>query len=179
MKAFLAAATTAVLVTVVPSLSQAQDTSGSSPIYGSLGYSQGGYEGPDLGAIQGRLGARVNKYVGGEAEIAVGVKDDHTTVAGARVDAELKHQAAIYGVGFLPVNPKTDVYARLGYGNTKVKASVPGAAATAEGDSINYGVGAQHVIDGKNGLRADYTRHDFRHDRGEVDSWSVGYVRKF
>jgi hypothetical protein len=178
MKTLIATVSTLVAMAAVPALAQAQSLPPST-VYGTLGYSQGRTDGVDVGAVQGRLGARVGQYLGAEAELAAGVNDDKTYVAGAPVDVELKHQAAIYGVGFLPVTPKADVFARVGYGETKVKASVPGASATDRQQSWNYGVGGQYFLDDANGLRADYTRHDFKDDGGEADVWSVGYVRKF
>jgi outer membrane immunogenic protein len=178
MKSLIAAASTLAVLSTVPALAHAQGL-GPTSIYGTLGYSQGRNEGVDLGAVQGRLGARFGQYVGAETELAAGVDDDKTYVAGAPVNVELEHQAAIYGVGFLPVTPKADLYARVGYGETKVKASVPGASATDRGESWNYGVGGQYFLDDANGVRADYTRHDFKKDAGEADVWSVGYVRKF
>jgi len=35
----------------------------------------------------------------------------------------------------------------------------------------------QYFFHGKNGVRLDYTRHDF--DENKVDARSVGYVRRF
>jgi len=147
--------------------------------YGSLGYSQARQEGVDLGAIQGRLGGRYGQHVGFEGELGFGVDDDKTWVAGAPVNIKLKSQIAAYGVGYLPVSPKLDLFARVGYGTSNIKASAAGASASDNADSWNYGAGAQYFLDGANGVRADYTRHDFTNDGGEADVWSLGYVRKF
>jgi len=178
MKSLIAAASTIAVLAAVPAFAQAQSLSPTT-VYGSLGYSQGRIEGVDLGAVQGRVGARFGQHFGAEAELAGGVKDDKAHVAGVPVDVKLEHQAAIYGVGFLPVTPKADLYARVGYGESKVKASAAGASATGDGDSWNYGVGGQYFVDDANGVRVDYTRHDFKDDGGEADVWSLGYVRKF
>lgn len=147
--------------------------------YGSLGYSHHDLDGADVGAIQGRLGARFNPYLGVEGELGFGVKKDDVNIGGVNGKAELKNSMAIYGVGFLPVAPNADLYARVGYGKSEGKVSIPGASADADGNSWNYGVGGQYFLDDKNGIRADYTRHDFEDDAGEADVWSVGYVRKF
>ena len=178
MKTLIATAAAFATLATVPAIAQAQNLSPTT-VYGSVGYAQARQEGVDLGVVQGRLGARFGQYLGVEGELAGGVKDDSTQVAGVPVDVELQHQAAIYGVGYVPVAPNADLYARVGYGETKLKASVPGASATGDGDSWNYGVGGQYFIDDANGVRMDYTRHDFKDDGGEADVWSVGYVRKF
>jgi hypothetical protein len=179
MKSLIAtAALAAIAAAVVPAAASAQTAAPGA--YGSIGYSAANQEGVDLGAIQGRLGYRFSPYLGVEGELAGGVKEDDTNIAGVPVDVKLEHQEAIYGVGFLPVAPNADLYARIGYGNTSLKVSGPGGvSATGDGDSWNYGVGGQYFFDDKNGVRADYTRFDFKDDNGEADVWSIGYVRKF
>ena len=47
----------------------------------------------------------------------------------------------------------------------------------------NYGAGMQYALNGKDGLRFDYTRRDFL-DRGpdnphDLDTYSVAFVHKF
>lgn len=178
MKSLIAtAAIAAIAAAAIPAVASAQETT--TGVYGSVGYNAADQDGVNIGAIQGRLGYRINPYLGVEGELATGVKDDDVNVAGVPVEVKLNHQAAIYGVGFLPVAPNADLYARVGYGTTEIKAKGPGGvSATGDGDSWNYGVGGQYFLDDKNGLRADYTRHDFKDD-GEANVWSVGYVRKF
>ena len=167
----------AAAVLAVPAVAAAQDTAVTG--YGSVGYSHHDLDGADVGAIQGRVGARFNPYLGVEGELGFGVKKDDVSIGGVNGKAQLKNSAAIYGVGFLPVAPNADLYARVGYGKSEGKVSVPGAIAKADGNSWNYGVGGQYFLDDKNGVRADYTRHDFEDDAGKADVWSVGYVRKF
>ena len=176
MKALIAAASTAAILIAAPAIASAQDAGPN--IYGTLGYAHTDTDDVNLGAIQGRVGARFG-YFGVEGELAGGVKKDSFNVGGTDVDVKLQHQAAIYGVGFLPVSPNADLFARVGYGESKIKVSGAGASASADGDSWNYGVGGQYFFDGANGVRVDYTRHDFTDDNGKADVWSVGYVRKF
>jgi outer membrane immunogenic protein len=166
---FAAAAAAAVLV-AAPAF--AQDAASSDvQWYGNLGYSLYNTDigDADLGAIQGRLGARFHRYFGIEGEAAFGVQDD--SIAG--VDVELDHSVALYGVGFLPVSDNFDLLARVGWGNTKVSA---GPLSDTD-DSLNYGVGAQWSWDKSNAIRGDYTRFDG--DDAEADVWSLSYVRKF
>ncbi|WP_374473187.1 porin family protein [Phenylobacterium sp.] len=180
MKALFAAASAAAIAMIAPAIAQAQ-TAMPSGLYGTLGYAQTDTNDVDLGALQGRLGWRANTWLGVEGEAAFGVKDDDVDLGGGvEADVELKHQLAIYAVGFAPLSENTDLLARIGYGTTKIKASAAGVSASEDGDSFNFGVGAQHHFDGMNGVRIDWTRHDFRDDgAGHADVWSIAYTRKF
>lgn len=176
MKTLIAATLVAASVAAIPALSHAQV---SPEYYGSVGYGATRADGADVGAIQGRLGAKLTPHFGVEGEVGVGVTDDKTYVAGVPVNVELKHQAAAYAVGYLPVTPNIDLLARAGYGTTKFKASSGGVSASESQDSWNYGVGAQYRLDEKNGLRADWTRSEFTNSKADADTLAVAFVRKF
>ena len=177
MKSLIALAATAAVL-AVPAMASAQ-TFAPTTFYGSLGYANASIDDVNLGAVQGRLGARFGQYLGVEGEAAAGVKEDSVTITGIKVDLKMKHEVAIYAVGFLPVNPQLDLLARVGYGNTKLEASALGSTAADDGDSWNYGVGGQYFFDDKNGVRVDYTRHDFKDSSDNADVWAVAYTRKF
>jgi predicted porin len=178
MKTLMSAALAALSVAALPALSHAQ-TSGPE-IYGTLGYAGSRADGADTGAVQGRLGAKLTPHFGVEGELSGGVKDDDIDTNGVRSNIEQTHQAAVYGVGFLPVTPNIDLLARVGYGNTQFKQNVAGVESKFDADSVNYGVGAQYKFDDKNGLRVDYTRQQFRdNDAADANVVSVGYARKF
>ena len=178
--ALIAAASLAAIATVVPAAAQAQDTTApNTGAYVNLNAAlvDGGQV--DLKAIGGRLGYRFMPYLGIEGELATGLKSDTDTIAGVRVNTKLKHTAAAYAVGFLPISPNTDILARIGYGTTKLRAKAAGISASDSVESVNYGVGAQHHFDGVNGVRFDYTRQDFNKSQGHANVWTVGYVRRF
>ncbi|MES2343699.1 MAG: porin family protein [Pseudomonadota bacterium] len=177
MKSLIALAATAAVL-AIPAAASAQSLSPTT-FYGSLGYANANIDELNLGAIQGRLGARFGQYVGVEGEVAAGVKEDSVTITGINVDLKLKHQVAIYAVGYLPLNPQFDLLARVGYGNSEIEASALGSTAADDGDSWNYGVGGQYFFDDKNGVRVDYTRHDFKDSSDNADVWAVAYTRKF
>jgi hypothetical protein len=178
MKALLIAASAAAVAALAPAAASAQIAYPT--FYGTLGYDDTSLDHIDLGAIQGRLGARFGRYFGVEGEVAGGVKSDKVNVNGTEVKVKLDHQEAIYGIGFLPLSPNFDLLARIGYGHTEGSGSVQGVSASAHGDSWNYGVGGQYSFDGVNGVRADYTRESFRGSgSGDANVWSVAYVRKF
>ena len=177
MKILIAAAAAALVAVPVAALAQDAPPTG---LYAGVGYA--GTDGGDinLGAIQGRLGYRANTWLGVEGELAAGVKDDKVSVGAITGKVNERHQEAIYGVGFLPLSGDTDLLARIGYGNTSVKASALGASQSADGDSWNFGVGAQHHFDGQNGVRVDYTREEFRDSgAGHANVWTAGYARRF
>jgi opacity protein-like surface antigen len=192
MKTLIATASAAAAFCVMPALAQAQEAP--TGVYGTLGYADAHSNSSDLGVIQGRLGYRVMPYAGVEGEAAFGVKKDDVDVSTALGDingrAELKHEFAAYGVGFLPVSPNADLLARVGYGTSRVKVSapaqtvggvaLPAASASDNQDSWNFGVGGQYHFDGKNGVRLDYTRQEFTKDSyGHADVYSVAYTRRF
>lgn len=175
MKALTTAAAAAVAaLAIMPAAASAQT---SPQAYGSLGYSHYDLDDVSLGTIQGRGGLRFGQYFGAEAELGAGVKGEEINVAGVNIDTKINHEAAIYGVGFLPIAPNADLFARIGYGTTEIEAEGAGVTAREDGSSWNYGVGGQYFFDDRNGVRADYLRKEF--DDGDADVWSVGYVRKF
>jgi hypothetical protein len=207
MKILFAAASAAALLAAVPAAAQ---TVGQPGLYGTIGYmhlstdlegdfDENGTEDSfdiDVGAVTGRFGGRFTPYLGAEAELSFGVRDSEDsqqfTVSGVTVDAdvsvELKNQFAAYGVGFLPVSPNADLFARVGYGRGEldgtVRVSGGGTTLTEELEGDNsfwaYGVGGQFMFDGVNGVRVDYTRYDIdEEDAGEFDAFSIAYVRKF
>ena len=178
MKTLVSAALAAVSVAAIPALSHAQTSS--PEIYGTLGYAGSRADGADTGAVQGRLGAKLTPHFGVEGELSGGVKDDNIDTNGVRSNIEQTHQAAVYGVGFLPVTPNIDLLARVGYGNTQFKQNVAGVDSKFDADSVNYGVGAQYKVDDKNGVRVDYTRQQYRdNDAPDANVVSVAYARKF
>lgn len=170
-------ATAALTLLAAPAMAQ---TVSNPQVTGSLGYTQLDADGADLGAITGRLNAKFNRYVGVEGEASFGVKDDDVSFAG--VDGKLSHEydAAAYVVGTLPISPNLEVFGRVGYGTTQIKADVAGFSSTEDGESVNYGAGANYFFDGRNGVRADWTRRDFTDDNGgELDTYGLSYVRRF
>jgi hypothetical protein len=180
--ALIAAVSLAAIAAIVPAVAQAQTATADTTNTGAYANLNGviAKDGSaSVGAIQGRLGYRFMPYFGVEGELAAGVKSDKDTIAGVTVDQKLKHEEAAYAVGFLPIGPDTDILARIGYGSTKVSAKAAGTTVSDSVPSVNYGIGAQHLFDGANGIRADYTYQDFTKGRGHANVWSVGYVRKF
>ncbi|MDI1327177.1 MAG: porin family protein [Brevundimonas sp.] len=170
-------ATAALTLLAAPAMAQ---TVSNPQVTGSIGYTQLDGDDADLGAVTGRLNAKFNRYVGVEGEASFGVKDDEITVGGVTGDLSHEYDAAAYVVGTLPISPNLEVFGRVGYGTTQIKADVAGFTATEDGESVNYGAGANYFFDGRNGVRADWTRRDFTDDNGgELDTYGLSYVRRF
>ncbi len=164
-------------LTLIAAPAMAQDRG---PVTGSVGYTHLDGDDASLGAITGRLGYDFNRNFGVEGEASIGVQDEDVTIAGVDGSIEHEYDAAVYGVAKLPVNENLELFGRLGYGTTSLKADVAGFTATGDGDSVNYGVGANWFFDGQNGIRGDWTRRDFQDDgAGEVDTYGLSYVRRF
>jgi hypothetical protein len=178
MKLMFVAASLAVAVACAPSLAQAQDTATDSGVYVNLGYARASQGGIHLDAIDARLGYRINKYVGVEGEGAFGIGGDDVRVGTASAHVKLSHEFAAYAVGFLPVAENADLFARIGYGTTKIKASALGAGASGSDESVNFGVGGQYHFDGVNGVRVEYTRFEYN-DGGHANLWGIAYAAKF
>lgn len=170
-------ATAALTLISAPAMAQ----SISNPQYqGSVGYTGLDIDGANVGAITARGGAKLSRYFGAEAELSVGVKDDDLNLGAVQGQVEHRYDVAAYGVATLPVTENFELFGRLGYGTTELKTSVPGASSSNSTESINYGAGANYFFDGQNGVRADWTRRDFRGQNGvEADTWGLGYVRRF
>lgn len=164
MKTLMIGASVAALLAIAAPVAANAETTW----YGNIGYAGVDADSVNLGAIQGRLGAQFNPNIGVEGEVAFGVKDDD--ISGVKV--KLNNEYGIYGVARLPVNDKFDVFARVGYARAEAKV----AGSSGSDDGVAYGAGAEYSFDGKNGVRADYTKYDFL---GDADVWSVSYVRKF
>ncbi len=165
-------------LTLIAAPAMAQDPA--SRVTGSIGYTQLHGDDGDLGAITARAGYDFTRNLGIEGEASCGVKDQDVMFGGVNTTLEHEYDAAVYGVAKLPVSDNFELFGRVGYGTTEVKASTAGFAATEDGESVNYGVGANYFIDGRNGIRADWTRRDFQEDNGgELDTYGLSYVRRF
>ena len=157
------------------------------PLYGTIGYTHYGaeIEGEELniGAVTGRIGGRLTPNIAVEGEGSFGVRDHEESASGLTASLSLNHQAIGYVVGFLPVSPTAELFARIGYGVTDLELELTGpgfsdSASESEG-TVAYGAGGQFFFDGLNGVRAEYTRYDFQDDGGDIDSVSIAYVRRF
>ncbi|MFZ5670094.1 MAG: outer membrane beta-barrel protein [Pseudomonadota bacterium] len=163
MKTLMVAAATAALALAAPALAQAQS------VYGNLGYASVDVDPVSLGAVQGRLGVRVNDNFAVEGEAAFGVAGDD--IAG--VDVDLDNEFGAFLVVLAPVGENTDIFARAGFASAEVDAGPLGSTSD---DGGAYGVGIQHFFGENDGFRFDYTHYEFG---GDADSWAIAWVHRF
>ena len=159
MKLKLALAAASMLVAPAFMSAQAQ----TSNVYVSGGYTQfEGDGGASLGGITSRVGVGFGPNFAVEGEGTIGVADDNGT--------ELDSEIGVFAVGKLPINPSFDIFGRVGVARIETS---PGG----DDDGLAYGAGAQWNLTSQDGIRGDWTRHDY--DAGEVDAYSLSYVRSF
>jgi len=159
MKLKLALAAATILVAPALMTANAQQSS----VYVSGGYTHfDGDGGAELGGITGRVGVGITPNFAIEGEASFGVSDDSGT--------ELDNELGIFAVGKLPISPSFDVFGRVGLARIETS---PGGSE----DGVAYGVGGTLNLSPVDGIRLDYTRHDY--DAGDVDAISLSYVRGF
>ena len=163
------AASAACALLTVPGLAQAETS-----FYTTIGY--GAVQADDgvdveLGAGQIRVGAKFNPFIAIEGEAAHGVNDDTDSASG--VEVKLNNQFGVFAVASYPFAERFEVFGRVGYSTAEYEASLAGVKQTESNDDFAYGVGATAFFSERNGVRLDYTNY------GDIDAWSVAYVRKW
>jgi opacity protein-like surface antigen len=189
MKALFGAAAVAALLIATPTV--AQDFSNQA--YLNLGYTNFALSEVDdqavgdadfnLGAVSARAGARLTNYFGVEGELGFGVRDQEEGSGLNKVTTKLNYEASAFVVGYLPVSPNAELFARAGVGTTDLEVEfgtgLGGGTVSGSENVLGLGVGGQYFFDGVNGVRADYTRYTGDDDSFDFDAVGVSYVRKF
>lgn len=153
------------------------------PVYAELGYvgltySENGV--PDIkpGVLRMLVGVEVHPNVAIEGMLGAGVKDDTVRLSGIDVKAKVDSS---YGFFIKPkINPTSDLtlFARLGYSNTRIKASAMGVSVSDSGGDASYGVGLSYAFT-KNAFAAvDYMSY-YNKDGVKIDGFSFGLGYKF
>ena len=123
------------------------------------------------GVPQQVVRTRLNRFVGVETE-TYGRPGPNLSQA-MRRDFERDRRPAAYGVAYMPVSPRAEVFARIGYGGSKSTFAGP------RDDSWKYGAGAQYRMNSRNGFRADYTRQGQPRSDIKANIFSFGLVSRF
>jgi hypothetical protein len=122
--------------------------------------------------LQGRESLRLGRHFRAEAEP---LPAGPALARGVQREQDLQPRGAAYGVAFLPISPKADVFARAGYGASDLRES-PGRGF--EG-GWKLGFGAHYSPNANADVRADFTHHDVRTSRIKANILSFGYARRF
>jgi hypothetical protein len=145
--------------------------------YGSVGYTHFDGDDVEVGGITGRLGYRFHPNFGVEGEATFGVQDDDVQVGAVNVNVELDTAFGLYGVGFLPVSERADLFARVGYQTIEAQGSAGAITVGADDDGAAAGVGGQFFFTERFGVRGEYTR--LFGDDDDIDTFAVSGVIKF
>jgi outer membrane immunogenic protein len=156
--------------TLVSAAAQAQDAS---KFYGNVGYSVIDTRFSDLDALGGRLGYDFTPNFALEAEGGIGLGSKKFLGVDVKIDKVL----GAYLVGKLPLSDNFELLGRVGYSHVYVSASGFGSSANADNGSGAFGIGAQYLFNGKNGVRGDYTRYE--ENGSGSNGYTISYVRKF
>jgi hypothetical protein len=162
----------AIIATAAAGAASAQTTA-------SLGYSSFKFDKAQFDAITGKVGWH-SGWFGVEGELSAGVADANHFVGPNNVNMKMRDEAAIYATATYPLGDNMDVFGRVGYGTTRIKANLPTAGLIGTAESWNLGVGGEWFVHDKTGLRAEYTRETFNNSySSDADVWSLSVVQKF
>lgn len=137
----------------------------------------------------GRVGYRIMDYIAIEGELGFGLSGDSSeeviTIQGipvnTSVDFDIDTYYAAFARGIFPVSDDFDIFARIGYGATKVKGSLTASAQgftetdseTLKVDDVLFGGGVQYNFTANDGVRVDFTKFD------EANIATIAYARRF
>ncbi len=137
----------------------------------------------------GRIGYRIMDYIAIEGELGIGLggesSDGVVRVQGidvnTSVDLSIDTYYAAFARGIFPVSDDFDIFARIGYGATKLEGDITASAqgfsqsdsASQDVDDVLFGGGVQYNFSGNDGVRFDYTKFD------EANVISIAYARRF
>jgi outer membrane immunogenic protein len=163
--------------TLFAGASHADTQTAAGKFYGNVGYNSVSFEIPDLdtdvtlGTLSGRIGYDLTPNFAVEGEGGFGVVGEK--IFG--VDVKPTGNLGVFAVAKAPIAKNFELLGRIGYINTWIEVSAAGQSEKVDGSNFAYGVGAQYLFDGVNGIRGDVTRLN----EDEVNAYTISYVRKF
>jgi hypothetical protein len=150
-------------------------TGWSAELGGAVGHVSDGGVDVNLTSVMLRGGYQINDNFSVEGEASFGVGDD----SDSGVKFHQDYEVGAFVAASMPAGDNTVVLARLGYAQSKIKASIGGLSATDTVNGAALGVGVKlFPTGGNNGIRLDYTHYFFNHNSA-VDGGSITWVHKF
>ena len=131
----------------------------------------------DTVGIDGKVGYNFNQYFGVEGQGILGLRSKTEETGAGELRGKVDYTIGAFRVVRLPVSEKFEIFGRGGYHQTGVTAEFGGLETSGDVDGFAAGGGAQYNLDEMSGIRAEYTYLDG--DGANLDTFSVGYVRKF
>jgi hypothetical protein len=116
----------------------------------------------DFGAISGVVGMHFSDHFGGELQGSIGTSDGDMTYLGVPFTVSVDYELGAFGVAYLPLGDKAELYGRLGVTTAQgtVEAPTISYSEDVSGSGVAGGVGIQAFFTDHLGVRADYTRSD-------------------
>lgn len=161
---------------LIAGAAQAQNNATTSQLYGEVGYTalslkDSGVD-ADLGVVRGIVGWNLHPNLALEVMLGTGVKDDKFQ----GVTLKLNRTYGVY------LKPKYDfgngfeVFARVGYADSKLKLSYQGASASTSDNDVSYGVGASYNFNNNMYGSLDYlSYYDKDGSKANGPTLSFGY----
>ena len=147
-------------------------------VYGELGYTFAKIKDESVnvtakpGMIRGIVGWDLHPNVAIEGLFAAGVSDD--TVQGVKVKATRTY--GFYVVPKYNVTPEVEIFGRLGYADSKIKASAGNISASSSDSSFSWGLGAKYNFNKQVYGALDYmSYYDKDSTKATGVTLSVGY----
>ncbi len=165
----------AILVSIMFSVEALSDDHLIGVDYKSLDYESHGFE-ATLGVVSLNYEYSINEFFSTELSIGLGAKDVTIETELSDVEIEIEHMWGANLKAALPVGSSFSVYAKLGYGEVKGKA-------TAKSNGVNntdtvsdpmFGVGASYSINDKSSVYLDYSSY-IDDSQIEISGLSIGY----
>jgi hypothetical protein len=124
-------------------------------------------QGVDLAGVSS---SKVNKFLRIDSESP---RMNEAYSRGLQHELDQDRKGTAFGVAFVPVAPRANLFARVGYGD----GSSFDRGNTS--DSLKLGVGAEYSMGSRNGFRADFTRYDADRARPKANVFSLGFAERF
>lgn len=161
-------------------IAQAQ-TAAPSPFYGEIGYTALDAEvfdvDFDIGAVRGIVGYEVHPNLAVEAMLGLGAGSDSVTGGGETVKLKLEHSYGVYLKPKVRVAEGLELFGRVGYARTKLKAQAVGHGSETDSDNdVSYGLGMSYQFTKSIYGSVDYM-HYYHQDDVKLEGFSlaVGY----